>query len=99
MKKRLQQLIYGCKIVFGYGMMTVMFAGGLTFFGFLAAVVIGGETAAAICAVIRDQIFPVIIYATTSLILLGLVTMYLGGEKALTPDSEDDDFHRDMADE
>ncbi|MBQ2928917.1 MAG: hypothetical protein IJD99_01745 [Clostridia bacterium] len=99
MKKRLQQLINGCKIIFGYGIMAVMFAGGLTFFGFLAAVVIGGETAAVICDVIKNEIFPVIIYATTSLILLGLLTMYLGGEKALTPDSEDDDFHKDMVDE
>lgn len=92
MKKKLNQLADGCKMIFGYGIMIVTFAGGLTFFGFLAAIVIGGDTAAAICAVIRDQIFPVIVYATTSLIVLGLLSMYLKGEKALTPDSEDDDF-------
>lgn len=94
MKKKLHQLANGCKIVFGYGIMLVTLAGGLTFFGFLAAVIIGGDTAAAICSLIKDQIFPVIIYLTTSLILLGLIGMYLTGEKALTPDSEDDDFHK-----
>lgn len=94
MNKALKHLINGCKMIFGYGIMAVMFAGGLTAFGFVAALAVGGETAAAICAVIKNGIFPVIIYATTSLILLGLVTMYLAGEKALTPDSEDNELQK-----
>ena len=94
MKKKLHQLAKGCKLIFGYGIMAVTVAGGLTFFAFLAAVLIGGDIAATICAVIRDQVFPVIIYTTTSLILLGLISMYLTGDKALTPDSEDDDFQK-----
>lgn len=92
MKEKLNQLSNGLNMIFGYGIMVVTFAGGLTFFGFLAAIVIGGDVAAAICAVIRNQIFPVIVYATTFLIIVGLLSMYLKGEKALTPDSEDDDF-------
>lgn len=89
-KKGLQQLVNGCKIIFGYGIMATLLTGGLTFFGFLAALVIGGEAAAAICAVITKKVFPVIIYATNVLILLGLFTMYLSGEKALTPDADTD---------
>lgn len=95
MKKKLNQLANGCRMIFGYGIMVVTFAGGLTFLGFLAALVIGGDAAAAICAVIRNHVFPVIVYATTSLIVLGLLSMYLKGEKALTPDSEDDDFQKE----
>ena len=73
------------KIIFGYGIMIVLFAGGLTFFGYLAALIIGGETATAICTWIYKTFFPIIIMATTILILFGLLTMYIGGEKALTP--------------
>ena len=73
-----------CKLIFGYGIMIVLFAGGLTFFGFVAALIIGGETATAICTWIYKSFIPVIIYASTILILFGLVTMYLAGEKALT---------------
>ena len=73
-----------CKLVFGYGIMIILFAGGLTFFGYVAALIIGGDTAAMICEVIYKKIIPVIIYATNILIVLGLLTMYLAGEKALT---------------
>lgn len=73
------------KLIFGYGIMIVLFAGGLTFFGYMAALVIGGETATAICTWIYKSFIPVIIYASTILILFGLFTMYLAGEKALTP--------------
>ena len=72
------------KTVFGYGIMIVLFAGGLTFFGYMAALIIGGETATAICTVIYKGIIPYIIKVSTILILLGLVAMYLNGEMALT---------------
>lgn len=77
------------KLIFGYGIMIVLFAGGLTFFGYLAALIIGGETATSICVWIHKSFVPVMIYATTILILFGLLTMYLAGEKALTPGKSD----------
>ena len=73
------------KLIFGYGIMIVLFAGGLTFFGYVIALIVGGETAANICTWIYKSFIPVIIYASTLLILFGLVTMYIAGEKALTP--------------
>jgi len=66
--------------------MIVLFAGGMTFFGYMIALIIGGETATAICTWIYKSFTPVIIYASTILILFGLLTMYLAGEKALTSD-------------
>ena len=66
--------------------MIVLFAGALTFFGYIAALIIGGETATAMCTWIYKSFIPVIIKASTILILFGLLTMYLAGEKALTPD-------------
>ncbi len=73
------------KLIFGYGIMIVLFAGGLTFFGYVAALFVGGETATAMCTWIYKGFIPVIIKASTVLILFGLVTMYMAGEKALTP--------------
>ena len=85
MKATLKKISDVFKLIFGYGIMIVLFAGGLTFFGYIAALIIGGETATAICTWIYKSFIPVIIYASTILILFGLVTMYLAGEKALTP--------------
>ena len=74
-----------CKLVFGYGIMISLFAGGLTFFAYLIALIIGGDTAALICEITYKQVIPVIVKLSTSMILLGLVCMYLSGEKSLTP--------------
>ena len=88
MKETLKKLSDVFKLIFGYGIMIVLFAGGLTFFGYLAALIIGGETATAMCTWIYKTFIPVIIKASTILILFGLLTMYLAGEKALTPDKK-----------
>ena len=74
--------------VFGYGIMISLFAGGLTFFGYVAALIIGGDAAAAICAFLYNRIIPVIIYLSVSMVLLGLLAMYLAGRKALTPEKK-----------
>ena len=85
MKLFLKKVSGVCKLIFGWGIMIVLFAGGLTFFGYMVALIIGGDTAIAICKWIYKSFVPVMIYATTILILFGLVTMYLAGEKALVP--------------
>ena len=85
MKETLKKISDVFKLIFGYGIMIVLFAGGLTFFGYVAALIIGGETATAMCTWIYKTFIPIIIKASTILILFGLVTMYLAGEKALTP--------------
>ena len=85
MKSTLKKISDVFKLIFGYGIMLVLFAGGLTFFGYVLALIIGGDTATAICTWIYKSFVPVMIYASTVLILFGLVTMYLAGEKALTP--------------
>ncbi len=85
MKEIMKKIAEKLKIVFGYGIMLTLFVGGLTFFGYLAALIIGGDTATLICEVIYKQIVPVMIKVTTILVMFGLATMYLAGEKALTP--------------
>ena len=76
------------KMIFGYGIAIVLFAGGLTFFGYMIALIIGGETATAICTWIYKKFVPIMVYASTILILFGLLCMYLAGEKALSPDKK-----------
>ena len=72
------------KTVFGYGILFCLFTGGLTFFCYLAALIIGGETAAAICTFTYKTVIPFVIKVSTVMVLLGLVAMYLNGETALT---------------
>ena len=84
MKEICNKISQVMKTIFGYGIMLCLFAGGLTFFGYLAALCIGGETAAAICVCLYKTVIPVIIKASTVLVLFGLVAMYLAGEMALT---------------
>ena len=49
MKETLKKISDVFKLIFGYGIMIVLFAGGLTFFGYVAALIIGGPTAESIC--------------------------------------------------
>lgn len=84
MKKIIKKITDILKIVFGYGVMLTLFAGGLTFFGYIAAMIIGGDTATQICQFIYKQFFPIIVNIASVMVLLGLLIMYLSGETALT---------------
>ena len=84
MKDKMKKISDVLKTIFGYGIMICLFVGGLTFFGYVAAFIIGGDTATAICVFIYKTIVPIIVYASTCLVLLGLISMYLAGETALT---------------
>ena len=82
------------KKIFGYGILICLFAGGMTFFGYLAALIIGGEMAAEICVFIYKTIIPYIIKLSTFMVLLGLAAMYLNGEMALTSDKKKASKHK-----
>ncbi len=88
MKEKLKKISDICKIIFGYSIMITLFGGGLTFFGYVAALIIGGDAAVVICHVIYKKIIPVLIYISTVTVLFGLLTMYLANEKALTADKK-----------
>ena len=89
MKKALNKLAEVCKKIFGYGIYVSLFVGGLTFFGYVAAFIIGGETATEICTFIYKKVIPVVIYLSNVMILLGVFAMYLSGEYALTPQKKE----------
>lgn len=96
MKNVLIKVVSVLKFIFGWGVMLSLFAGGLTFFGYVVALCIGGGEGgigAEICRVISKEITPVITYVSTSCVLLGLLTMYMSGDKALTVSTEDSSKH------
>ena len=84
MKKIMDKITAILRTVFGYIILIGLFTGGLTFFGFVVALIIGGDTGALICRFIYKEIFPVIVYSTSVTVVLGLLIMYLSGETALT---------------
>ena len=83
MKKIIKKISAVLRIIFGYGITICLFAGGLTFVGYTAALCIGGDTAAEICDIIYNGFFPVVIKTSNILVLLGLAAMYLNGESSL----------------
>jgi len=84
MKEKWQKIVKVLRLIFGYTMLITLLVGGLTFFGYMAALCIGGETAAAICTFIYKQIVPIMVKVSTMAIFFGLIVMYLSGETALT---------------
>lgn len=84
MKEKLKKISEIFKLIFGYSIMLTLFVGGLSTLGYVAALIIGGSAAEAICAFIYKKLFTVLIYVASVTVLFGLVAMYLGGEYALT---------------
>lgn len=72
------------KKIYGYGIVAALFGGGATVLGFLAALIIGGDTATAICVFIYKKLFLWMIIGADVIVLLGLVAMYLSKEKSMT---------------
>ena len=54
------------------------------FIGYLAAIIIGGDTAAIMCSFMKTYVVPFITYLGTVMVLFGLILMYLSGEVALS---------------
>lgn len=70
--------------IFAIGVLATLFAGALSFVGYLVALVIGGEAATALCAFIYKEYFPWVIRICSISVGCGLVGMYLEKTKALT---------------
>ena len=84
MKNFFKKLSTILRKVFGWGVLVCVLIGGLTFFGYVAALCIGGSVAAEICRFISKGLMPIVIKTSSALILLGVVSMYLNNESPLT---------------
>lgn len=70
--------------IFAIGVLVALFAGALSLLGYLAAFIIGGETATEVCVFIYKKYFPIVIRVCSVSVLFGLIGMYLQKKKALT---------------
>lgn len=82
MRKKIANII---EYIYGTGILIALFAGGLSCFGYIAALIIGGETATNICVFIYKQLYPVLFTFSSCIALLGLLKMYISGEKSMVP--------------
>lgn len=85
MSKIRQKIADVMSYIYGIGILIALSVGGLSFIGFLVAFIIGGPTAAEICRVIKSEIYPILFYFSSSVVLLGLLKMYVAGEKSMVP--------------
>ena len=74
--------------IFAYGIIACLFAGGLSLVGYLVALIIGGESAIALCLWVFKNYLPWVIKATSIFTLIGLIGMYLSKQKALVATTE-----------
>ncbi|MBQ7826737.1 MAG: hypothetical protein IJ386_00545 [Clostridia bacterium] len=90
MKNIIKKITVLLDYVYGWGIFICLFVGGATFFGYLAAFIIGGDTAAAICDFIYKTVFKILIYGGNVIVLVGLLNMYLKKQKSLTVSDNSD---------
>ena len=82
-----QKIVDFLNKVFGWCIYACLVAGGLAFFGFLFALIIGGgkdSVAQSISIFIHKQYFPIVIRASAITIGIGLLAMYIGKTSALS---------------
>lgn len=75
--------------IFAIGITVCLFAGGLSFLAYIIGLIIGGESATALCAFTFKSYLPWVIKITSVFTGIGLIGMYLGKKKALTVQTED----------
>ena len=80
-----QKVLPVIKTIFGWSVMITLLGGGLTMLCYVVALIVGGDLAAKICEVTFKEVWPIIIKIANITIVLGLIAMYINGEKALSP--------------
>ena len=91
--KKISQMLYN---LFGWGVYISVFAGALCFLGFVVALIIGGDTGAAIAVAIKSTCFPWLIKLTSVAVGLGLIGMYFGKEEALSIAADKKEAEEDL---
>lgn len=71
--------------VYAIGILVALSAGALSFLGYVVAIIIGGPTATVICVFIYKKVYPILFYISSGSVLLGLLKMYVAGEKTMVP--------------
>ncbi|MBE6895210.1 MAG: hypothetical protein E7483_06405 [Ruminococcaceae bacterium] len=82
---------------FGYMVFIALMLGGLAFFGFVVAFILGPVTGGALGVFIKGKYFPWVIRFGTLTIATGLISMYLNGEEALSLKSDKAEAEAELA--
>ena len=93
-----QKIANVLELVYGVGVLVALFVGGISFLGYVAAFIIGGEMATAICVFIYKTVYPILFYFSSSVVLLGLIKMYVAGEKSMVPTKRRSKLSKDKKD-
>lgn len=80
-----QKVLPVIRTIFGCSVAITLLGGGLTMLCYVVALIVGGDIAAQICDVTYKQVWPIIIKVANITVVLGLIAMYINGEKALSP--------------
>lgn len=91
-----EKIISLLNIIFGLGIYLTVFAGGLTFLGFIGAILIGGATGELIAVSIQKYIFPIIIKFSSLSIGIGMLSMYISNEQALSLASDKEEAENEL---
>ena len=83
MKKMKTKLIKLLCNLYGIGITAAVFMGALSFLGYLAAIIIGGQAAADICVFIYKKLYPILFYVCSASVFIGMLKMYIAGEKTM----------------
>ena len=78
-------------IIFGWGVYICLFAGGFATFGYIAALILGGGAEGVgydLARFIQRNYFPFVVRIVSASVIIGLISMYLSGQKALTMDMD-----------
>ena len=87
--------------IFGWGVYICLFAGGLAAFGYILALILGGGDGGAgftLARFIQQKYFPLFIRIVSASVMIGLVAMYLSGQKALSLKSDKEEADKEIAD-
>ncbi|MBE6855971.1 MAG: hypothetical protein E7500_00900 [Ruminococcus sp.] len=66
--------------IIGIALLICLFVGGLGFFGYMAAFIIGGDTAAEMCTWLKEEFYANLIKLSTYTTLASFLLIYLRGE-------------------
>lgn len=83
--------------IFGWGILMALIAGAMSFFGFLAALMMGGKGGETFAIFLQKQYFPLLIRFTSIIIGIGLLAMYAGKEQALSLVSDKQNAEQELA--
>lgn len=84
MRKKLYNIM---NRIYGATMFVAFFGGVLPLIPFAFALIVGGSTAEAISLWLYNSYYPVIIALASIAVVIGLITMYIGKESALSTKS------------